>query len=118
MTQPSGLVRKLHRRGKRRRDRIRLAVRVTVSLLVLAAAAALSAGVVHVVERPVPPFETLAANLAAENLEASRSGAAKATHNIDDYFWEKLGGQGKIKSKEEAGEWPSRPQRRDDREPA
>lgn len=63
MTQPSGLVRKLHRRGKRRRDRIRLAVRVTVSLLVLAAAAALSAGVVHVVERPVPPFETLAEQL-------------------------------------------------------
>lgn len=50
------------------------------------------------------PFETLAANLAAENLEASRHGAAKATHSIDDYFWKKLGGAGKIKSKDEAGE--------------
>ena len=50
------------------------------------------------------PFETLAANLAAENLEASRNGAAKATRDIDDYFWEKLGGKGPIKSKEEAGE--------------
>jgi len=50
------------------------------------------------------PFETLAANLAAENLESSRHGAAKATRDIDDYFWSKLGGQGKIKSKEQAGE--------------
>ena len=46
----------------------------------------------------------MAANLAAENLEASRHGAAKATHSIDDYFWKKLGGAGKIKSKDEAGE--------------
>ena len=50
------------------------------------------------------PFETLAANLAAENLEQERHGAAKATRDIDDYFWKKLGGEGKIKSKEEAGE--------------
>ena len=50
------------------------------------------------------PFETLAANLAAEKLEASRNGAATATREIDDYFWEKLGGPGKVKSKGEAGE--------------
>ena len=50
------------------------------------------------------PFETLAANIAAENLEQERHGAAKATRDIDDYFWKKLGGEGKIKSKEEAGE--------------
>lgn len=50
------------------------------------------------------PFETLAANLAAENLEQSRHGAAKATRDIDDYFWSKLGGNGRIKSKEQAGE--------------
>ena len=50
------------------------------------------------------PFEKLAANLAAENLEASRNGAAKATNNIDDFFWEKLGGEGPITSKDDAGE--------------
>ena len=49
------------------------------------------------------PFETLAANLAAENLEQSRHGAAKATRDIDDYFWSKLGGNGRIKSKEQEG---------------
>ena len=50
------------------------------------------------------PFEKMAANLAAENLESSRNGAAKATGNIDDFFWEKLGGEGPVMSKEEAGE--------------
>jgi hypothetical protein len=58
--QPSGLVRKLHRRGKRRRDKLRLALRVVGSLVVLAMAALLSAGMVHVVERPVPPVESIA----------------------------------------------------------
>ena len=48
------------------------------------------------------PF--FAANLAAENLESQRHGASKATNNIDGDFWAKLGGEGRIKSKEEAGE--------------
>jgi hypothetical protein len=61
--QPSGLVRKLHRRGKRRRDKLRLALRVVGSLVVLAIAVLLSAGVIHVVERPVPPFESIAERL-------------------------------------------------------
>jgi len=61
--QRSGLVRNLHRRGKKRRDRVRLALKVLASLLVLGAAAGLSAGVVHVVERPLPPFEVLADQL-------------------------------------------------------
>ena len=60
MQQRSGLIHKRHRRGKKRRDKLRLGIRVVLSLAVLALAAALSAGVVHVVERPVPPFEVLA----------------------------------------------------------
>lgn len=50
------------------------------------------------------PFEKLAANLAAENLESSRNGAAKATGEIDEHFWAKLGGEGPIMSKDEAGD--------------
>ena len=50
------------------------------------------------------PFEKMAANLAAENLERERAGKAKATSTIDADFWAKLGGEGPIKSKEEAGE--------------
>lgn len=48
------------------------------------------------------PFEKSAANLAAEQLESTRHGAATATQDIDECFWEKLGGEGPIKSKEEA----------------
>ena len=48
------------------------------------------------------PFEKNAANLAAEQLESTRNGAATATHDIDENFWEKLGGEGPIKSKEDA----------------
>jgi len=50
------------------------------------------------------PFEKLAANLAAESLESDRHGAAKATVEIDAAFWEKLGGEGPITSKDDAGE--------------
>jgi len=50
------------------------------------------------------PFEKLAANLAAENLESARNGAAMATTLIDESFWEHLGGEGPIASKEQAGE--------------
>lgn len=63
MLAESGLVRKRHRRGKRRRDGLRLALRVAGSVVVLAIAAALSAGMVRVVERPLPPFEALADRL-------------------------------------------------------
>ena len=40
-----------------------LALRVLVSLVGLATAAALSAGIVHIVERPVSPIEALAERL-------------------------------------------------------
>jgi len=49
-------------------------------------------------------FEKMEANLLAERLEAGRHGGAKATTKIDDGFWSALGGEGPIKSKEEAGE--------------
>lgn len=58
--QASGLVHKRHRRGKRRRTKRRLALRVTLSLVALTIAWALSAGIVHIVERPVPPFKGMA----------------------------------------------------------
>ncbi len=71
MEQQSGLVRKRHRRGQRRRNKLRLALRVLVSLVGLAIAAALSAGIVHVVERPVPPIGALADKLPAPTVPAS-----------------------------------------------
>mmetsp|Transcript_22608 Transcript_22608/g.65147 ORF Transcript_22608/g.65147 Transcript_22608/m.65147 type:complete len:371 (-) Transcript_22608:152-1264(-) len=49
------------------------------------------------------PFEKQAANAVAEQLEASRDGAAKATQDIGDEFWDLLGGMGDIK---EASEVP------------
>jgi hypothetical protein len=61
--QESGLVHKRHRRGKKRRDKVRLALRVGLSMLLIGMAAALSAGIIHVVERPVPPFEAIADEL-------------------------------------------------------
>ena len=56
----SGLIRKTHRRGQKRRYRTRLALRTVLYLVVIAFAAVLSAGVIHVVERPVPPLKVLA----------------------------------------------------------
>jgi hypothetical protein len=46
------------------------------------------------------PFEAQAANVAAENLENKRFGKATSTHDIDDKFWDALGGKGEIKSAE------------------
>jgi len=43
------------------------------------------------------PQEKIAANGAAEDIESRRDGKAKATHDIDDDFWSKLGGEGEIK---------------------
>ena len=60
MRQASGLIHKRHRRGKKRRDKVRLALRVGFSLLLIGMAVGLSAGIVHVVERPVPPFKGMA----------------------------------------------------------
>jgi gelsolin len=48
------------------------------------------------------PFEKAAANTAAEKIERERNGKATATHDIDDRFWELLGGDGTIKSASEA----------------
>ena len=48
------------------------------------------------------PFEGSAAALAAESLEASRDGRSKATHEIDEEFWNALGGEGEITSAEDA----------------
>lgn len=42
------------------------------------------------------PFEKAAANAAAEHIESSRDGKAKATHDIDGDFWGPLGGEGDI----------------------
>ena len=55
----SGLVRKRHGRRKRRTG-LRLALRVLASLILIGIAVALSAGMIHVVERPLPPFKVLA----------------------------------------------------------
>ena len=60
MDQGSGLIHKRHRRGKKRRDKLRLALRIALSLVALGIAAALSVGIIHVVERPVPPFKSMA----------------------------------------------------------
>lgn len=40
------------------------------------------------------PFEKQAANQHAEDLEAKRGGRAHASHDLDDAFWAKLGGEG------------------------
>jgi len=42
------------------------------------------------------PFEKAAANMAAEHVEGTRDGRAKATHDLDDGFWGLLGGEGDI----------------------
>lgn len=56
MEQASGLDHRRYRRGRRRRDKLRLWLRVALSFVMLAIAAALSAGIVQVVERPLPPI--------------------------------------------------------------
>jgi len=47
-------------------------------------------------------FEKYEANVVAEGIEAKRDGHAEATHNIDDKFWELLGGEGPIKGADAA----------------
>lgn len=42
-------------------------------------------------------FEKAKANFEAERLEGQRGGHAKATNEIDEKFWELLGGEGRIK---------------------
>ena len=56
MEQASGLDHKRYRRGRRRRDTLRLYVRAGLSLLLLAIAVVLAAGIIRVVERPLPPI--------------------------------------------------------------
>jgi len=50
-------VHKRHRRGRRRRTNLRLALQLVLAIFAIATAAALSVGVIHVIERPVSPFE-------------------------------------------------------------
>jgi len=47
------------------------------------------------------PFEKNHANLMAEKMESERDGKAAATHDIDDAFWEVLGGQSEIHGADE-----------------
>jgi len=54
------------------------------------------------------PFEKNAANMLAENKESERgSDDTKVTHDVDDRFWELLGGKGPIPDPEESK--PARP---------
>lgn len=48
------------------------------------------------------PFEAQMANTFAENLESQRDGKSKVTAELDDAFWEALGGEGEIKSAADA----------------
>lgn len=50
------------------------------------------------------PFEKHAANKLAEHIESTRCGRATASHEIDDKFWELLGGDGPIKSAAEGSD--------------
>jgi len=50
------------------------------------------------------PYEKAAANDAAENLERERDGQSTATHDIDDAFWQEIGGDGSIKPASEASD--------------
>merc|ERR1712079_720590 len=47
------------------------------------------------------PFEKNHANLQAEKMENERDGKATATHDIDDNFWQLLGGQADVKGADE-----------------
>jgi len=51
--------------------------------------------------RQASPFEKNLANKEAERLESERDGRATATHDIDDDFWDLVGGRGPIKAAEE-----------------
>jgi len=75
----SGLIHKRHRRGKKRRDKVRLALRVGLSMVLIGLAAALSAGIIHVVERPVPPFEAIADEMGYPLPPAREAGQAPET---------------------------------------
>ena len=57
MQQSDMLVRKRNRPGARRRKKLRVALRLTFSLVLVLLAAALSAGIVRVVERPIAPWQ-------------------------------------------------------------
>mmetsp|Transcript_93055 Transcript_93055/g.259249 ORF Transcript_93055/g.259249 Transcript_93055/m.259249 type:complete len:390 (+) Transcript_93055:61-1230(+) len=46
------------------------------------------------------PFEKAKANSVAESIESERNGQATATHDLDDRFWELLGGRGEIRAAE------------------
>mmetsp|Transcript_140758 Transcript_140758/g.350904 ORF Transcript_140758/g.350904 Transcript_140758/m.350904 type:complete len:369 (-) Transcript_140758:173-1279(-) len=48
------------------------------------------------------PLERYESNTLGERLENQRLGHAEATHDIDDKFWELLGGEGPVKSAAEA----------------
>ena len=74
------LVHRHRRRGDRRRQKLQLAFRLLLSVAVVGVAAALSAGVVHLVERPVPPWKLLADRLPAQ-VEAS--GGADETGQLE-----------------------------------
>lgn len=89
-----GLVQK--RRGNRRRQKARLALKLGLSLGCLALAMALSAGIIRVVERPVPPWKTMApdsvkaivaaelqANIAATLEEIKPPAALEFTSDLD-----------------------------------
>ncbi len=50
------------------------------------------------------PFESQMANMAAEALESARDGRATTTDEIDDDFWEALGGEGEVTSAADAAQ--------------
>jgi hypothetical protein len=83
----SGLIHKRHRRGKKRRDKERLALRVALSTLLIGIALALSVGIVHVVERPVPPFKAM-----AEEEASARAPAPGSVEAIDPQVAERQPG--------------------------
>lgn len=66
----SGLVHKKHRRGKKRRDRLRLALRAAIYVVVLGFGVGLSAGIIHVVERPILPFKAMASEASGPDTHA------------------------------------------------
>jgi len=50
------------------------------------------------------PLEKYEANTMAERLERQRGGQAEATHELDDKFWELLGGKGPVKPASEGSD--------------
>jgi len=51
--------------------------------------------------RQASPFEKNHANMEVKRLELERDGRALATHDLDDDFWEFLGGRGYVKAAQE-----------------